>query len=55
MLGRAVLKTGNTFSRNLPDATRFKLVLAPDRRYEPTHDFHNPFGLWELSPTTARY
>lgn len=47
-------KTGNTFSRNLPDATRYKLALVPDRRYESIHDFHNPAGVWELSPMTAR-
>jgi hypothetical protein len=53
-LRQPVLKTGQTFSRNLPDATRYKLALAPDARYESSHDFLNPFGLFELSPTKTR-
>jgi hypothetical protein len=53
-LQQPVLKTGQTFSRNLPDATRYLLALVPDARYESSHEFHNPFGLFELSSTKAR-
>ncbi len=47
------LKSGNTFSRNLPGATKYKLVLEQDRRYGADHDFHNPSGVWELTPVPA--
>jgi hypothetical protein len=52
-LQQHVLKTGNTFGRNLPDATRYKLVHAQDPRYDSTHDFYNPSGVWEMTPPRA--
>ncbi|MBK1884493.1 DUF4261 domain-containing protein [Luteolibacter pohnpeiensis] len=43
------LASGHTFSLDA-DSPHFRLVLSPDSRHGSENPFHNPHGLWELSP-----
>jgi hypothetical protein len=47
---QAKIADGHTFSRNKPDAQKYKLQLGKDERYEPDHEYTNPFGLWIMKP-----
>jgi hypothetical protein len=42
-------ESGHTFSV-APDAPHFRVTLAPDSRHAADDLFHNPHGIWDLSP-----
>lgn len=44
------LKDGETFSTDV-DAPRYRLLHEPCKQYEEGDLFHNPFGVWKLTPT----
>lgn len=41
--------TGHTFSLTA-DSPHYRMVLSPDSRHDADDLFHNPHGVWELSP-----
>lgn len=41
--------SGHTFSLD-SDSPHFRLVLSPDSRHAADNLFHNPHGMWDLSP-----
>jgi hypothetical protein len=49
IVDRPRLATGHTFSVS-DDAPRFRLTLEDDRRHAPDDLFHNPDGIWVLTP-----
>ncbi len=42
--------SGHTFSLDA-DSPHFRLVLSPDSRHNADDLFHNPQGIWDLTPT----
>lgn len=42
-------ESGHTFSL-AADSSHYRLVLSRDTRHAPDDLFHNPHGIWELSP-----
>ncbi|MCW1924506.1 hypothetical protein OKA05_18215 [Luteolibacter arcticus] len=49
IVDRPRLATGHTFSTD-SDSPSFRLALEEDQRHEPDDLFHNPHGLWVLTP-----
>jgi hypothetical protein len=43
------LTSGHTFSLD-PDSPHFRLFLSADARHDADDLFHNPHGLWDLTP-----
>ncbi|HEY1084723.1 MAG TPA: hypothetical protein VGE29_20830, partial [Prosthecobacter sp.] len=43
------LVSGHTFS-TASDAPFYRLALSPDSRHDADDLFHNPHGVWDLSP-----
>jgi hypothetical protein len=41
--------SGHTFSL-APDSPHFRLTLSPDSRHDADDLFHNPLGIWDLTP-----
>jgi hypothetical protein len=51
IIDRPRLTSGHTFSADV-DAPRFRMTLEQDLRHAPDDLFHNPHGVWDLTPCT---
>ena len=49
LLDKPDIKEGETFGLG-PDEPAFQLKKIPCREFPENDPYHNPFGLWEMSP-----